>query len=89
MFTFYGLCENLWGGSPAVTSLPNAIVSLLQDQLSSTTFVNKFPHDLSPVQPASFEEEEEEFEESVETIYLFTLYFMLTFTIKNIKHSDL
>lgn len=22
MFTFYDLCTNLWGGSPAVTSLP-------------------------------------------------------------------
>ena len=67
VFTFYGLCKILWGGSPAVTSLSNAIGSPLQDQLSSTTFVNKFPDDLSPVQPASFEGEEEEFEESVET----------------------
>ena len=46
---FYGLCENLLGGSPAVTSLPNAIDSPLQGQLSSITFVNKFPDDLSPV----------------------------------------
>ena len=53
-FTFYGLCENLWGESPAVTSPPNDIDSPFQDQLSSTTFVNKFPHDLSPVQLASF-----------------------------------
>ena len=67
MFTFYGICENLWGGSPTVTSLPNAIDSPLQDQLSSTTFVNKFPDDLPPVKPASFKDEEEEFEESVET----------------------
>ena len=67
VFTFYGLCENLWGGSPAVTSLPNAIDSTLQDQLSSTTFVNKFPDDLSPVQSGSFKDEEEEFEESAET----------------------
>ena len=67
VFTFYGLCENLWGGSPAVTSLSNATDSPLQDQLLSTNFVNKFPHDLSPVQPAAFEDEEEEFEGSVET----------------------
>ena len=66
-FTCYGLCENLWRGSPAATILPDAIDSPLQDQLSSTTFSNKFPDDLSPVQPASFEDEEEEFEESVET----------------------
>ena len=26
-FTFYGLCENLWGESPAVTSPPNDIDS--------------------------------------------------------------
>ena len=31
VFTFYGLCENLLGGYPAVTSLPNAIDSPLQD----------------------------------------------------------
>ena len=55
------------GRSPAVTSLPNAIDSPLQDQPSSATFVYKFPDDLSPVQPASFESKEEEFEESVET----------------------
>ena len=67
VFIFYGLCENLLGGSPAVTSLPNAIDSPLQDQLSLTNFVNKFPGDLSPVQPASFEDEDEEFDESVET----------------------
>ena len=41
--------------------------SPLQDQLSSTTFVNKFPDHLSPAQPASFEDEEEKSEESVET----------------------
>ena len=57
MFTFYRLCENLLGGSPAVTSLLNAVYSPSQDQLSSTTFVNKFPDDLSPVQPASFDDE--------------------------------
>ena len=67
VFTFYGLCENHRGGSPAVTSLPNAIDSPYQDQLSSTAFVNKFPDDSSPVQPVSFEDEEEEFGESVET----------------------
>ena len=67
MFNFYGHCENLWGRSPAVTSLTNAIDSPLQDQLSSTTFVNKFPDDLSPVRSASFEDEEEEIEEIVET----------------------
>ena len=58
MLTFYGLCENLWGRAPAVASLPNAIDSPLQDQLLSTTFVSKFPDGLSPVQPASFEDEE-------------------------------
>ena len=31
IFTFYRLCENLLGGYPAVTSLPNAIDSPLQD----------------------------------------------------------
>ena len=36
-------------------------------QLLSATLVNKFPDDLFPVQPASFENEKEEFEESVET----------------------
>ena len=66
-FTFYGLWENLWRGSPALTILPDANDSPLQDQLSSTTFSNKFPDDLSPVKPGSFEDEEEEFEESVET----------------------
>ena len=35
VFTFYGICGNLWGGSSAVTSLPNAIDSPLQDQLLS------------------------------------------------------
>ena len=45
----------------------NTIDSPLQDQLSSTPFVTKFPDDLSPVQPVSFENDEEEFEESVET----------------------
>ena len=59
---FMDFFENFWGGSPAVTSLPNAIKSSLQDQLLSPTFVNKFPDDLSPVQPASFEDEEEEFD---------------------------
>ena len=48
-FTFYNLCENLWGGSPAVTSLPNAFYSPSQNQLLSTTFVNKFPDDLTSV----------------------------------------
>ena len=67
VFIFYRICESLWGGSPAVTRLPNAIVCPLQDQLSSTTFVNKFPDDLSPVPPAFFEDEEEEYEE-VETV---------------------
>ena len=57
----------IFGGSPPVTSLPNAIDSPLQDQLSSTTFVNKFPDNLSPSQPTSFDDAEEEFEESVET----------------------
>ena len=66
MFTFYGLCANLWGRSSAVTSLPNSIDSPLQDWLLSTTFVNRFPNELSPIQPASFEDEEEEIEESVE-----------------------
>ena len=42
VFIFYGLCENLLEGSPAVTSLPNAIDSPLQDQLLLTNFVNKF-----------------------------------------------
>ena len=65
-FTFDGLCENLRGGFPAVTSLLNAIDSLLEDQFSSTTFVSKFPDDLSLVKPASFEDKKEEFEESVE-----------------------
>ena len=60
---FYGLCENLWGGSPVISSLPNAI----DIPLIRSAFVNKFPDDLSPVQLASFEDEEEEFEESVET----------------------
>ena len=41
--------------------------SPLQDQLSPTTIVNKFPDDLSPVQPVSFEDEEGELEKSVET----------------------
>ena len=67
LFTFYGFCENLWGGSPAVNSYPNAIDSPLQDQLSPTTFVNKSPDDLSPVQPAFFEDEEKKLEESIET----------------------
>ena len=49
MFTFYRLCENLWGGSLAATSLPNAVDSRLQNELLSTTFVNKFADDLSPV----------------------------------------
>ena len=70
VFTFYELCQSFWGGSPAVTSIPNAIDSPLQDQLSSVTFINKFPDGLSPVKPASVEDEEEEFEESVETSYL-------------------
>ena len=63
MFLFCGLCENLWGGSPAAFLM---LLTVLY-QLLSTTFVNKFPDDLSLVQPASFEDEEEEFEESVET----------------------
>ena len=60
ILTFYGLCENLLGGSPAVNSLPNAIYSPLEDQLLLTTFVNKFSDDLSPTQPASFEDEKGE-----------------------------
>ena len=60
---FYGLYENLSGGSPAISSLPNAI----DIPLIRSAFVNKFPDDLSPVQLASFEDEEEEFEESVKT----------------------
>ena len=67
VLTFYGLCENLWVWSPTVISLPNAIDSPLQDQLSPTTIVNKFPDDLSPVQPVSFEDKEGELEKSVET----------------------
>lgn len=43
------------------TSLPNAIENPLQDQLSSTNFVNTVPDNLSPVEPESFEDEEEEF----------------------------
>ena len=30
VLTFYGLCGNLWGGSPAVTNLSNAIDRPLQ-----------------------------------------------------------
>ena len=49
MFTFYGLCANLRGRSPAVTSLPNTIDNPLQDWFLSTTFVNKFLNDFSPI----------------------------------------
>ena len=56
---FTDFVKNFLGRSPAVTNIPNAIDSPLRDQLSSTTFVNTFPDDLSPVQPASFHDEEE------------------------------
>ena len=60
VFSFYGLCENLCGGSSEVTSLYNATDSPLQDQLSSTTFLDKFLYYLCPALPAFFEEDEKE-----------------------------
>ena len=65
MFTFYGLCENLYGGSSEVTSFYNVTDSPLQDQLSSTTFFDKFLYNLCPVLPALFEEDEKEFKQSL------------------------
>ena len=63
VFTFYGLCENLWSGSPAVTSISNAIDS--QQQLSSTALESQVP-DGSPIQLTSFEDGDEEADSSTE-----------------------